>query len=675
MGWKKVITSGSHAELAQVTASRLNIPQNTTTTTGLDVLVDRGDNVISKIAQSLIQGTNTEFAAGQGFALDTSPSPQVFTLQLSGETGIDHDLIPHTASGAHINWLGANGTLSPSNYENTQYSGSDGTSGLHITESGGEWITLHKQQWTGVGALGTGDSGGSINWSEDITNTGSVTGATLEATNIYVTESLQTNFPVGVSIFVDNMSASLVNIGEAGDPAAAQFGTGLSDSSGLFISGTFIYNDLAFQEQILQQYTGSHIFGGSAADTSQSFTGNIYVSQGVTSSFAPGFQGTGSGLTNIPSSAVNYQALTFSNSITGSFATQNFDFDTDTSMSISTLNSGLGDVFNHLLIRADAGGTLSGVSSIKIETGSVTTVKVGAGAVQSGSLSPDIINAHPYATFSAAAGINQLPFEGGSDFLLVSTGSGVVGSSNASVLGKAKIEDLRNYLVNQFPTNIDSTGTVLSVSVSPLEGGSTIDGLFLSITDEITTTPIISIGGSITGNINNSHWTGSVLSIANGGTGATTAQDAAQNILGWDATDEAGNTIVNSLTMGDVSDTITIPGSLEVNANTTTVDLENFEVKDKVLQIGLGATGAANDIGIQFGQAATQSNAFFYKGINEDAGRLAFGYSLNPDNTIGLSTDNYPMSVFEGTLDAAALVKADQAGMMRVEDNEIYLYI
>ena len=669
MGWKKVITSGSHAELAQVTASRLNTPPNTTTTTGLAVLVDRGDNVISKIDQSLIQGTNTEYAAGQGFALDTSPTPQVFTLQLGGAGGIDHDQIPHTASGAHINWLGANGTLSPSNYENTQYSGSDGTSGLHITESGGEWITLPIQEWTGVGALGTDNAGGSINWSGGIVTEGEISaaaGGILGATNISVTESITFSNPDSF-MTADYMSASLATMGSAGDPATAQFGTGLSDSSGLFISGTFIYNDLAFQEQILQQYTGSHIFGGTATNTSQSFTGNIYVSQGVTSSFAPGFQGTGSGLTNIPSSAVNFQALTFSDGITGSFATQEFDFDTNTSMSLQVSSSGGLRVEPSVGLYID----VNGVTSNRIDTGSVTTTKILDANIQSGSLSPNIINAHTYSTFSGAAGINQLPFDPNADFLLASEGSG-----DSATLGKTTISDLKTYLVDQFPDNIDSTGTVLSVSVTPLEGGSTIDGLFLSITDDITTTPEISIGGSITGNINNSHWTGSVLSVDDGGTGATTAEDAAQNILSWDATDALGNDVVNNLTIGDGSDTITIPGSLEVNADTTTVDLENFEVTDKFMQIGIGGLNpATDDVGIQFGQAATQSNAFFYKGISEDAGRLAFGYNLNHENTIGLTTDNYPMTVFEGTLDAAALVKADQAGMMRVQDNEIYLYI
>jgi len=658
-GWKKVIVSGSHAELAQVSASGLKIPQITISTTTQKVLVDGGSGVIHSRAQNLIQGSNTQYSAGTGFALDASSSPQVFTLDLNSDAnGIDHDLIPHTASGAHINWLGPNGILHASNYQDTLYTGSDGGSGLHITQSqGGEWTTLPSQAWTQVGALGTDDSGGSINWSGNITNTGSImaVGNTLQATDLYVTESITSGNP-NFQILAQEMSASLATMGSAAVPATVFAGTGIG---GLFVSGTFIYNDLTFQEQVLQQYTGSHIFGGSANDTIQDFTGNIYISQGATSSI--GFYGTGSGLTNIPSNAVNYQALTFSDGVTGSFATQNFGFDTATTLNAQISSSG------GLSVSSDGFHiSTDGVTTARISSSAVVSNRILNENIVSGSLKPDIINAHTLSPYAGA-----LSFNPGLDFLLASTGSGA-----SATLGRTKISALRNFLVNSFPDNIDNAGSVITISVAPDSNGTAISNLFLTVTSDVTTTPELGLG-STGGNglkITNANFItgsgGDVLAINNGGTGASTAQQAAQNILAWEVDD------TYALTIGDTSDTITISGSLQVTQGATTnINLENFEVEDKIMHIGLGANASTDDIGIKFGSSLTQSNALFYNGINDAEGRLAYGYDLNPDNTIALSTNHFPMTVFEGNTGNAELVKADQAGMMRVESNEIYLYI
>lgn len=664
-GWKKVIVSGSHAELAQVSASGLKTPQNTTTTTGLAVLVDGGSGVIHKIDQSLIQGTNTEYAAGTGFNLNTvTQNLNAFTLNLDQ---IDHDLLFNFSSSEHIDWTtGQTENIEASNYQNTLYTGSDGSSGLHITESGGEWITLPIQEWTGVGALGSNDSGGSINWSGNIGNTGLIASllsdgnAGILATNINATQSIT------VTTTTVGMSASVSQIGSSSTPAQVEFGSGPL-TGGLFVSGTFIYNDLTFQEQVLQQYSGSHIFGGSATDTIQDFTGNIYISTGATSSI--GFYGTGSGLTNIPSSAVNYQALAFSDGVTGSFATQNFGFDTATTLSAQVSGSGAGGIWT------SAAGLYVGANAAttdRISGSAVTTAKILDANIQSGSLTSSIINDHDLSPYSG-----PLSFAPGTDYLLLSTGSG-----DSATLGNTKISAMSNFFEDQFPDNIDNDGNVTTISVDPDSTGTPISNLFLTVTPDVTTTPelgLSSVGGNGLQITNTNFVTGSgghVLTIANGGTGASTAHEAAQNILGWEATDALGNDVVNSLTIGDSSDTITISGSLQVTAGATTnINLENFEVEDKIMQIGVGATSPLNDVGIKFGSGPTQSNALFYNGINANIGRLAYGYDLNPDNTIGLSTNHFPMTVFEGNETNAEIVKADQSGMMRVQSNEIYLYM
>ena len=103
--------------------------------------------------------------------------------------------------------------------------------------------------------------------------------------------------------------------------------------------------------------------------------------------------------------------------------------------------------------------------------------------------------------------------------------------------------------------------------------------------------------------------------------------------------------------------------------------MENLEIKDKFLLLGHGSTSPLNDIGIQFGQSPTQSNSLFYKGTDPN-GRLAYGYNEDHITFNGLTSNHYPMTVFSGSAEAAALVKANQTGMMRIDsENEIYLHI
>ena len=80
-------------------------------------------------------------------------------------------------------------------------------------------------------------------------------------------------------------------------------------------------------------------------------------------------------------------------------------------------------------------------------------------------------------------------------------------------------------------------------------------------------------------------------------TGQTTPAAAAGALL---------NANLGNLTFGDASDTITIAGDLIVEGTLTSIASTNLEIKDKFILIGSGST--TTDVGIQFGEAASQGN-------------------------------------------------------------------
>ena len=78
--WKKIILKDDDAQLAQVTASQVNlgsaIPPGTT---AQDVLVIDDDGNVRKIAQADVQGSDTTYAAGTALTLNGGTTFSVVT--------------------------------------------------------------------------------------------------------------------------------------------------------------------------------------------------------------------------------------------------------------------------------------------------------------------------------------------------------------------------------------------------------------------------------------------------------------------------------------------------------------------------------------------------------------------------------------------------------------------
>jgi hypothetical protein len=415
------------------------------------------------------------------------------------------------------------------------------------------------------------------------------------------------------------------------------------------VSGTFIYNDLEFVEQILQTYTGSHTFGGPSGSEVQTFSGSIYVTGGVTSS--NGFSGSGAGLTNITATNVGYETLTIGDGLSGS----NFNFTGDSTMSVqlSGSDSGLALGAVGVYIPNDAATTRM------FATASVLSSKIGNTHIHKGNLTSSIITDHSSAAVHATNEYLAYPLP-------------VTPTFNRKVTQA----QLTSYIGDQITAaSGNATGSVTEISVLPLTGSTDINHLFLSI-ENPTTTPAISMGGTV--QVGNAQWTASspgavdgYLSIANGGTGFGTQAEAATHIL---ATSQEG-----ALTIGAIENNIKISGSLLLNESVdeaSDIFTDNLHIKDKFLLLGQGETDGVVDIGIQFGADATSSNAIIWNENSGFTGRLSFGNSLDPSTTINTTPKYHLLGVHSGSISTADQVAANQTGNMLVDsDAEIYLWI
>jgi len=221
------------------------------------------------------------------------------------------------------------------------------------------------------------------------------------------------------------------------------------------------------------------------------------------------------------------------------------------------------------------------------------------------------------------------------------------------------------------------------MSVSPLEGGTQINGLYLTISNP-STNPTVGIAGTAT--VNGTNWTASsggaadqYLAFGNGGTGQGDLTASAASIFGT-AFNSNAITIGGADGSGNFTDTVTIPGSLVVTNAPTMIQTNQFRIKDTLFHLGADDDTAIGDYGFKFGAALTSSNSLIYDSAEDDMGRFGMAYSLDASTAInaGLNptTKLNMIGVFSGSESDAALKKANQHGNIRIDqDREIYFYI
>ena len=138
-----------------------------------------------------------------------------------------------------------------------------------------------------------------------------------------------------------------------------------------------------------------------------------------------------------------------------------------------------------------------------------------------------------------------------------------------------------------------------------------------------------------------------------------------------------GLTTTSNVSFGNV----TLSGDLVVNGTTTTLNTTNLNVEDQFILVNSGST--AKDAGIVFGGTsgtAQQGKALIWDySYNSNDGRLAISTTdvahNSTSNFAAGTTGYYVAGVFSGNSSDAATAKADHAGNIRIESNEIYIYV
>ena len=191
------------------------------------------------------------------------------------------------------------------------------------------------------------------------------------------------------------------------------------------------------------------------------------------------------------------------------------------------------------------------------------------------------------ALASTTSAANALPYF---------TGSGTASTTTLSAFGRSLIDDA-DAATAQATLGVDPAGTDNSVNVSLV----TTTADYLSIAGQVITLGLIDLTADVSG----------ALPIANGGTGATTAADAA-TALGVGTTDNpsfagatAGNiqvgitgdneidTSSGNLTIDSadgtttIDDNLIVSGNLTVSGTTTTVNTVTTTVEDRLFELGI----------------------------------------------------------------------------------------
>ena len=152
--------------------------------------------------------------------------------------------------------------------------------------------------------------------------------------------------------------------------------------------------------------------------------------------------------------------------------------------------------------------------------------------------------------------------------------------------------------------------------------------------------------------------------------------DELSNLAAVKAIDQ-GLTTTSDVAFND----ITLAGDLVVNGTTTTLNTTNLNVEDQFILVNSGSN--SKDAGIVFGGTSgtnQQGKAIIWDySYNGNDGRLAVSTTdvahNSTSNFSAGTTGYYVAGVFQGNSSDAATAKADHAGNIRIESNEIYIYV
>ena len=225
-------------------------------------------------------------------------------------------------------------------------------------------------------------------------------------------------------------------------------------------------------------------------------------------------------------------------------------------------------------------------------------------------------------------------------------------------------------------SQLDSTRLNLTDATGSFTGSFTGDGSGLTgVTAAGTLSSSAQIADDISGSLSAAHLNTKVPGLISGSSIASTGQGEVQLTTNGVAatTVDLGLQTTDSPTFAG----LTVAGDLTVTGNTVEAQVTNLNVEDKFILLNSGST--SGDSGIVFGGADGVANEgvglFWDNGYNSNDGRLAVVNSIAAGAT-GDQTPAYHIAgVFEGTSGNAATAQADHVGNIRVESDEIYIYV
>ena len=122
---------------------------------------------------------------------------------------------------------------------------------------------------------------------------------------------------------------------------------------------------------------------------------------------------------------------------------------------------------------------------------------------------------------------------------------------------------------------------------------------------------------------------------------------------------------------------LTIAGDLTVTGNTVEAQVTNLNIEDKYILLNSGST--SGDSGIVFGGANGAANTgvglFWDTSYKSNDGRLGIVNTIAGGATADQTPAYHIAGVFEGTAGDSETAQADHVGNIRVESDEIYIYV
>lgn len=317
----------------------------------------------------------------------------------------------------------------------------------------------------------------------------------------------------------------------------------------------------------------------------------------------------------------------------------------------------------------DASGTVNGITLTTSPAGGITET----GTVILGGTLGSITNTQLSTDGQLVLGSTTLELGETTTTVADLTLTGVIatGSFSGSFVGTTDLPDLS--------TGAGLTGGPYDGS-APASFSVATDG----ITNDMILNPAITIAGTSTalgGSITldtivagSGIISGSSLSSPNQGEARLTTNGVAGAIV------DLGLQETDSVTFGALAITndAIIGGDLTVNGTTTSINTTNLDIEDQFILLNSGSS-AILDSGIVFGgtNGVAQSGAatIWDASYNGNDGRLAIVNNMASDAT-GNQTPSYHIAgVFQGTEANAATAQVDHPGNIRIESDEIYIYI